>query len=101
VTLEIPNRAGLLRPGAFARVQLKTGDFQKAMLVPRRALLSEDGEDYVFAARADSVVRLSVRVGAIDGDTVQVLQGLNAGDKIVTVGHGGLKPGSKIKPVTL
>jgi membrane fusion protein (multidrug efflux system) len=101
VTLEIANHDGRLRPGAFARVQLKTGDFPGAVLVPRRALLSEDGEDYVFVARADSVVRLAVRVGAVDGDTAQVLSGLGTGERIVTVGHGGLKPGAKIKPVTL
>jgi membrane fusion protein, multidrug efflux system len=101
VTLEIANREGQLRPGTFARVQLRTGDFPQALLVPRRALLSEDGEDYVYLARADSVVRLAVRVGAVDGDTAQVLQGLKAGDRIVTVGHGGLKPGAKIKAVTL
>lgn len=101
VTLEIANRDGMLRPGTFARVRLKTGDFPRAVLVPRRALLSEDGEDYVFLARADSVVRLAVTVGAVDGDTAQVVRGLAAGDRIVTVGHGGLKPGAKIKPVTL
>jgi membrane fusion protein (multidrug efflux system) len=101
VTLEIANRDGQLRPGTFARVQLRTGDFPRALLLPRRALLSEDGEDYVYLARADSVVRLAVRVGAVDGDTAQVLQGLQAGDRIVTVGHGGLKPGAKIKAVSL
>lgn len=101
VTLEIPNRDGALRPGTFARVQLRTGEFPRALLVPRRALLSEDGEDYVFLARADSVVRLPVRVGAIAGDTAQVLSGLQAGDRVVTVGQGGLKPGAKIKPVAL
>lgn len=101
VTLEIPNGDGLLRPGTFARVQLRTGDFPRAVLVPRRSLLSEDGEDYVFLARADSVVRLSVRVGAIDGDTAQVLHGVSAGDRIVTVGNGSLKPGARIRAVTL
>jgi RND family efflux transporter MFP subunit len=99
VTLELPNPRGELRPGAFARVKLKTGEFDDATLVPRRALMLEDGESYVFVARGDSVVRTTVQVGATDGDRTQVLAGLVPGDRIVTVGQGGLKTGSKIKAV--
>jgi RND family efflux transporter MFP subunit len=100
VTLELPNPRGDLRPGAFARVRLKTGEFAGATLVPRRALQLEDGESYVFLARGDSVVRTSVTVGAVEGDRAQVIAGLAPGDRIVTVGQGGLKTGSRIKPVT-
>jgi len=101
VTLEIQNPAGELRPGAFARARLRTGSFDRALLLPRRGILSEDGDDYVYVARGDSVVRVAVEVGAVENDTAQILGGLSAGDRVVTVGHGGLKPGAKIKPVTL
>jgi membrane fusion protein (multidrug efflux system) len=100
VTLELPNAKSELRPGAFVRVRLKTGEFAGATLVPRRALMLEDGESYVFLARGDSVVRTQVRVGATEGDRAQVLAGLATGDRIVTVGQGGLKTGSKIKVVS-
>jgi RND family efflux transporter MFP subunit len=101
VTLEIANPNGALRPGTFARARIKTGEFEGAVLMPRRGLITEDGEDYVFVARGDSVVRIGVNVGAIEGDDAQILAGLREGDSVVTVGHGGLKPGAKIKPVTL
>lgn len=101
VTIEIPNERGQLPPGTFARVRLKTGAVASALLVPRRGVLSEDGESYVFVARGDSVQRVPVKIGAIEGETAQVLAGLAAGDRVVTVGQGGLKPGSKIKSVTL
>lgn len=100
VTLELPNPNGALRPGAFARVRLKTGEFAGATLVPRRALMLEDGESYVFVARGDSVVRTQVQVGATEGDRAQIMAGLTNGDRIVTVGQGGLKTGSKIKVVS-
>jgi RND family efflux transporter MFP subunit len=99
VLLEIPNAKGELRPGSFARVQLKTGDFADALLMPKRGIVQEDGEDFVFKARGDSVVRVGVSVGAVEGETAQILEGLAAGDSVVTIGQGGLKPGSKIKPV--
>lgn len=100
VTLELANPKGDLRPGAFARVRLKTGEFAGATLVPRRALMLEDGESYVFVAQGDSVVRTRIQVGATEGDRAQVLAGLVTGDRIVTVGQGGLKTGSRIKVVS-
>ncbi len=101
VTLELPNTDETLRPGAFARVRLKTGSFENALLLPRRGVLTEDGDAYVFVARGDSVQKIGVRLGAVEHDTAQILSGLVEGDSVVTVGQGGLKPGSKIRPVTL
>jgi RND family efflux transporter MFP subunit len=99
VTLELPNASGTLRPGTFAHIQLKTGTFDGAMLVPRRGLLTEDSEPYVFVARGDSVVRADVKVGATEGEVAQVVAGLVPGDRVVTTGQGGLKSGAKIKVV--
>jgi len=101
VTLEVRDREGLLRPGSFARVRLRTGEFDDALLLPRRAVVNEDGEDFVFIAHGDTVARTPIRVGAVSGDTSQILAGLSPGDSVVTVGQGGLKQGSRIKPVQL
>ena len=100
VTLEAPNPGGLLRPGSFARVRLKTGSFTDALLLPRRGVLTEDGEQFVFVARGDTVARARVTVGAVEGDQAQILAGLVAGDRVVTIGQGGLKPGARIKVTT-
>ncbi|MEK7329926.1 MAG: efflux RND transporter periplasmic adaptor subunit, partial [Candidatus Eisenbacteria bacterium] len=99
VTLEVRDPEGLLRPGSFARVRLRTGVFDEALLLPRRATLNEDGEDFVFVAGGDTVARVPVRIGAISGDTAQILAGLAPGDRVVSIGQGGLKQGSHIKPV--
>jgi len=99
VTIELPNPHGDLRPGSFVHVRLRTGSFEDATLVPRRGILTEDGDPYVFVARGDSVVRVPVRMGAIEGEQAQVLAGLAAGERVVTVGQGGLKNGAKIKVV--
>ena len=101
VTLEVRDPSRVLRPGNFAKVQLRTGSFLDAVVLPRRAMLSEDGESYVFVAKGDSVLKRTITVGAIAGDTAQILAGLAAGDSVVTVGQGGLKQGARIKPVRL
>jgi membrane fusion protein (multidrug efflux system) len=101
VTLEVRDPDGLLRPGNFARVRLRTGSYEDVLVLPQRAMVSEDGESFVFVARGDTVVRTPVRVGAHSGDTAQILAGLRPGDRVVTVGQGGLKQGARIKPVRL
>jgi hypothetical protein len=53
----------------------------------------------VFVAQGDSVNRVAVQLGAISGDTAQILDGLAPGSKVVTVGQGGLKQGARIKAV--
>jgi HlyD family secretion protein len=99
VTLGVRDAEGLLRPGSFARVRIRTGVFDQVLLLPRRAMLNEDGEDFVFVARGDTVARMPVRLGAVSGDTAQILAGLAPGDSVVSIGQGGLKQGSRIKPV--
>jgi hypothetical protein len=44
---------------------------------------------------------MPVKLGAIENDTAQITTGLARGDRVVTVGQGGLKQGSKIRVVRL
>ena len=99
VTLEVNDTKGALRPGSFARVRLTSGSFANAIVLPKKAVVTEDGDAFVFVAAGDSVNRVQVRTGAISGDTAQILAGINPGQKIVSVGQGGLKQGSRIKAV--
>jgi membrane fusion protein (multidrug efflux system) len=100
VTLEVRDPSATLRPGSFARVRLMSDSFADAIVVPRKSLVIEDGDAFVFVAQGDSVVRLPIKVGAVSGDTAQVLAGLVPGQKVVSVGQGGLKQGSRVKAVT-
>jgi len=99
VTLEVRDPSSTLRPGSFARVRLMSDTFADAIVVPRKSLVVEDGDAFVFVAAGDSVNRVAVKVGAVSGDTAQVLAGLVPGQKVVAVGQGGLKQGSRVKAV--
>ncbi len=99
VTLEVNDTKGVLRPGSFARVRLTSGSFADAIVLPKKAVVTEDGDSFVFIAAGDSVNRVAVKMGAVSGDTAQILAGLAPGQKVVSVGQGGLKQGSRIKAV--
>jgi len=96
VTVEINDKTDL-RIGAFVRVQITTDVHKDALVVPKLALLEEGGETYVYRADADSVLKVRVQTGYADEDMAEILVGLNQGDRVVTVGHGGLQHGSRIR----
>jgi RND family efflux transporter MFP subunit len=53
------------------------------MLVPQGAVKTENGASYVFLVRENTVERRAVKTGGTDGDRLEVLAGLNGGDRVV------------------
>jgi cobalt-zinc-cadmium efflux system membrane fusion protein len=78
-----------LRAGLFGRLAIANEDAEPtALVVPAGALARVEGEDVVFApADEERTFRpVPVRLGRRDGDVVEVLEGLDEGDTIVTSG---------------
>jgi RND family efflux transporter MFP subunit len=69
----------------------------RRMLMPKAAVRTADGKAVVFVVHQDRVERRAVRVGLEEGDKVEVLSGLSAGDRVVTDGPTSLKDGDKVK----
>jgi RND family efflux transporter MFP subunit len=67
------------------------------LLVPKLAVRTEGGQTVVFVVSGDRVERRAVKVGLANGEQVEVLSGLNGGDKVVVDGHAGLADGSRVK----
>ena len=98
VTLDIPP-AGPLRPGMFATVRIITEVRDQALIIPRKALVLETDQDDVFAVRDGRARRLRVELGYADGDRIEVLSGLTDADRVITVGHEGLKDSAAVRVV--
>ena len=84
-------------PGSFARIKVVTDTREGSLAIPRRSLISDAGELYVYVAESDSVRRADVKVGYQDEQFAEVLNGVDQGDSVVVVGMGGLRTGTKIK----
>jgi RND family efflux transporter MFP subunit len=67
------------------------------LLVSKNAVRTDGGQTVVFVVKEDRVERRAVKVGAADGDRVEVVSGLTSGDRIVVEGHAGLADGSRVK----
>jgi Cu(I)/Ag(I) efflux system membrane fusion protein len=81
--IALENPGGDLRPGMYGRVTV-TGAGADGLAIPSEAVVNTGERDYVFLARAGGTFEpRMVTVGRADGDQVQVLSGLAAGDTVV------------------
>ena len=87
VRVQVKNELGKLRPGMFAAVDIPLTEGRKVALVPRQAVLSDEGKMFAFVHwKNDLWLRRDVNVGKSQGDMVEILRGLSAGDKVVASG---------------
>jgi cobalt-zinc-cadmium efflux system membrane fusion protein len=87
VRATIDNSEGLLKPEMFASVRVFTDDGNPTAAVPREAVIYEGDTARVWVVREDQGVELrNLRLGLSSAKTVQVLDGLVPGEKIITRG---------------
>ena len=99
VTLHVDAANGKARVGTFVRAHITTDIHKGAVSVPKKALVPEAGVTYLFIAEADTVRKVPVTTGYQDESFVEIVSGVTSGTKVVAVGQGGLRDGSKIKPL--
>ncbi|PIT81225.1 efflux RND transporter periplasmic adaptor subunit [Limnohabitans sp. 15K] len=104
----IDNRQQQLRPGMFARVNAVFGSRENAMVIPEEAIIPQGGRTFVVKVVAgekpDSLMseRVAVKTGLRLPGKVEILEGLAAGDTVVTAGHQRLqKDGTVVRVVEL
>jgi HlyD family secretion protein len=85
-----------LRPGMFARGEIAIGT-GPAYMVPLESVVNSDGYSYVFVLSEDNVVaRRRIETGAVHEGSIEVVSGLESGERIVNKGAGFLKDGDRV-----
>jgi multidrug efflux pump subunit AcrA (membrane-fusion protein) len=72
-----------------------------ALVVPRKSIVYDQNQPFVFMFNFQGmeVSKHSIKTGISEGDYIEVEEGLNEGDRIVTVGVEGLKDQMKVRVV--
>jgi len=91
----VPNSEGLLKPGMFLTTRLSRGAVD-ALLIAEQALVPEGGEVFVFVAKDGVVEKRKVQIGQRRVGQVQIVQGLAAGELVVTEGTQKLRDGAAV-----
>jgi membrane fusion protein (multidrug efflux system) len=91
------NGGGELQPGMFGRIRINYDQRADALVVPRVALLEDEGDPAVFIVRNSKVARVAVKLGFMDGQWAEIRAGLREGDEVVTAGKTTLRDGSDVQ----
>ena len=83
----VENRRNRLKPGMFATVRIVTMEKPEALVLPEGAVLRESGKSLVVVEE-DAQYRLrEVRLGPTVDGMIEIVAGLDSGDRVVTSGH--------------
>ncbi len=99
VTVEVADKSLRLKPGMFVEVRIAIGMKEDVLVIPRKALLYKQNKTYVFVMDQSQVSQREVLLGLTEEDEVEITEGLNEGEVIVTVGVEGLKDGQRVEVV--
>lgn len=96
VRLPLRNPAYEVKPGLSVRAEISAPP-TPALILPRRAIAGDSAAPFAFAVANSSVRKVAVRIRAIDFDRVEILSGLNAGQRVVLNPPSMLHDGKKVK----
>jgi membrane fusion protein (multidrug efflux system) len=94
----VPNQQGLLKPGMFMNVRLSRGEAD-VLVVPEESLVPEQGDVFVYVVAEGTVAKRKIITGQRRVGTVQVTDGLQAGELVVTEGTQKLRDGASVTVV--
>ena len=98
--VDVNNRSGELLPGSLAQVHFKTPTAGVTFIVPTAALIfRRDGMELAKVVDGDQARMVHVVIGEDDGATVQIISGLQPGDKIIQDPPDSLIDGEKVDVV--
>lgn len=92
----VPNPKGLLQPGLFATAHIELPAARPSLLVPTGAVRSAGGVFTLFVAKNDRAEARIVQVGREAGGNVEIVRGLQPGERIVSPQVDGLGDGAPI-----
>jgi membrane fusion protein (multidrug efflux system) len=87
-----PNPGGKLLPGSFADIQISVGEKVKVKLIPTVAYIPDINGARVFVCKGGVAVSMPVKSGNRTESQIQILEGINEGDTVITSGILQLKP---------
>ncbi len=85
-----------LRPGMFVRVNLQLGVREHAVWIPEEAIVPRGRDSFVFRVVNGKAEEVRVRTGARKVGEVEIIEGVTAGDLVVTEGNHRLRPGATV-----
>ena len=98
VRVSLDNPDNTVKSGLFAHTAVDIQQRPQTIFVPQSAVLTRNGEQYVFVLREDGTVeRRVVKIGLLNDVSEEILEGLTEGEKVVLTNQDKLQDGMKVK----
>ena len=98
VRVSLDNPDSTVKAGLFAHTSVDILQRPQTIFVPQSAVLTRNGEQYVFVLRGDGTVeRRVVKIGLLNDVSEEILEGLTEGEKVVLTNQDKLQDGMKVK----
>jgi multidrug efflux pump subunit AcrA (membrane-fusion protein) len=85
-----------IKPGMFGRMSIIYDRHDNVLQVPRSAIIERANESSVFVVEDEIGIRKQVETGFSSNGMVEITSGLTDGERVITVGHIGLKNEAKV-----
>ncbi|MBN2732856.1 MAG: efflux RND transporter periplasmic adaptor subunit [Balneolaceae bacterium] len=100
VTITIQDASRQLKPGMFGRIRIVYDTRENALMIPKEAVLTEDGINSVYIVNKDLVFRRTIQTGYVNGSNIEIIEGLADGDSVVTIGQSSLQDSTVVQIVS-
>ena len=95
--IEFDNSKGQIPSGVSAKVNIVSYEKKNTIILERKNITFDGSSTYVFLASGDKAVRRQIKTGQTFGNKVEILEGLKAGDKLITDGNKNISDGKFIR----
>lgn len=96
---ELPNPEYRLRPGLFAQVSITLDVKDDALMIPEQAIWPIGNDKTIFVVEDGVAKQRVVRIGQRQPGEVEIVEGLSAGDELVTAGQMKIFDGASVKTI--
>jgi RND family efflux transporter MFP subunit len=94
--IEFDNTDGTLNSGTFGLIEIPDPVKRRVIAVPVKAVTGSEGNYSIFIMKDNTARRVAVELGGINGETAEIISGLNEGDLIITTNLNFLQDGDKV-----
>ena len=92
IEIEVPNTDNRLKPGMYARISLIVEERKNTLVAPKNAVIDFESKRGVWQPNGENRAQfLPVTLGIEGAETIEILTGLNEGDRFVTTGAGAVR----------
>lgn len=95
--MEFDNAGGKIPSGVNAKVNIVAYEKNSVIALDRKNITFDGNKAYVFIASGDKAVKKEVKTGENFGNKVEIISGINAGDKLITDGNKNISDGTFIR----